>query len=445
MSRVDALSIVAIGDIGSFDLYHVGDEAMLDANLTRLRAVIPDVRFTVLSRDPQFSSQLYQCTAILPIGFPSPDETSESVSHERMIQVKRAAERRRAGTLSGTDPLEQVVNAIAEADGVLISGGGNLSSTWTHHLYERAALIDAADILGKPVVMTGQTIGPNLLPAHQQVLEQVLPLVSYLGARELDTFRLALKLGVSPQRLVYQVDDALYMDDEPFDTPDFDTSEAFIAVTIHPFADPASDSPLFAQLAHALEAISEKCGARLVFIPHLQRADDNPQLSDAVVGRKIQSLMRNPETMRLVEVATARKVYGLTKRASMVLSTRYHPLVFGVGSSVPGIGLFTDDYTRIKLSGALEHAELHQWIMPLEVGVVDALVDAALDLWSNREQVTTYLRALQPLWHTLERARLVEICQHFGVTLEESDVSLFAGAAQQAVNPDPQSSWLTAR
>jgi polysaccharide pyruvyl transferase WcaK-like protein len=45
----------------------------------------------------------------------------------------------------------------------------------------------------------------------------------------------------------------------------------------------------------------------------------------------------------------------LTRGTEMVVSTRYHPIVFGLSGFVPGVGLHFDEYTRVRLSEALPH------------------------------------------------------------------------------------------
>ena len=50
----------------------------------------------------------------------------------------------------GSTALEATSKAVAGADGLVVSGGGNLSSTWPDLLYERVALLNLARVFGKP-------------------------------------------------------------------------------------------------------------------------------------------------------------------------------------------------------------------------------------------------------------------------------------------------------
>ncbi|MGH2943335.1 MAG: hypothetical protein ACRDLN_11255, partial [Solirubrobacteraceae bacterium] len=98
-----------MADVGG-ESYHVGDEAMLEANLLRLAADAPHAAVTVLGRD--------------------------------------AAD-------------GDIAAALARAQGLLISGGGNLASPWPDLLRARILAIEEAARHGLPVAMGGQTLGPE--------------------------------------------------------------------------------------------------------------------------------------------------------------------------------------------------------------------------------------------------------------------------------------------
>ncbi|HEY4563466.1 MAG TPA: hypothetical protein VIJ36_10830, partial [Thermoanaerobaculia bacterium] len=88
MSAQPYPSLVVVADVGS-DPFHVGDEAMLEANLEALRRQDPAVRFTVIGR-------------------------AEAAMKER-----------------------EVAAALADAGGLFLSGGGNLSSSWPDLVRQR--------------------------------------------------------------------------------------------------------------------------------------------------------------------------------------------------------------------------------------------------------------------------------------------------------------------
>lgn len=404
--------LVVIADIGSEAAYHVGDEAMLDANLTRLRRRIAGIQFTLISADPAYSSALYHANAAAPIGFADSDDPNGMDNNALLKAAVDLARRRATGTaLTQADSsVGRIVNLIDGSDGVLISGGGNLSSTWPHHLYERAAAIQIAYALGKPVAITGQTIGPNLSDAHRQILGEALSLVSLLAVRELDSYQLALTLGVPPDRLEYHVDDAMFLEPEPLEGV-FDGRRPFAAVTVHRFARLDEEDEALSRLAGELEQISDHTGLDLVFVPHVAQYAGEEVFSDVRIGRKLANFMRDPDRMRVLSVENGRRVAWLTQSAALVISTRYHPLVFGLGGGVPCLGISTDEYTRVKLQGALQHAGLQRWTLAIEAALSGGLYKTAVELWEGRDEIIRALSAHTKLWRLLDtrfEQRLIE-------------------------------------
>ena len=108
-----SFSLVIVADVGS-EPFHVGDEAMLVANVEALRRYDPEIRVTVIGREAKDS----------------------------------------AATLEGVD-------------GLFLSGGGNLSSSWPELLHQRIRWIGEARRRGLPVVTGGKMLsGRKMLGAH---------------------------------------------------------------------------------------------------------------------------------------------------------------------------------------------------------------------------------------------------------------------------------------
>jgi hypothetical protein len=59
-----------------------------------------------------------------------------------------------------------------------------------------------------------------------------------------------------------------------------------------------------------------------------------------------------------------------------------------------------DEYTEIKLGGALRHAGLEQWILPLGDALKgNTLLKRAQALWDARADVQAQMKLHLPLWH----------------------------------------------
>ena len=388
------MKIVAIGDVGGLPNYHAGDEAMLAANLATLRRLLPDVEFTIVSQDPAWSARQYNAGAIARIGF-------EESPEERLAQVTRNVERwTHEGGLEAEALGRQAIESMASADALWISGGGNLRSTWPEHIWERAALLRIAGRLSKPAFVTGQTLGPEFTDRERELLGEVLPKASLIGVRERPSLGQALSLGVPLDRLQHQLDDAIFMTPKPV-ALEWDSGQPWIAITLAPF-----DGSLQAMAAE-LAGVAAATGAQLVFVPHVNAPPENSHRSDQAFAEQIAGELAKLATpARVLRVFTAEEVYWLTGQAAMVISSRYHPVVFGLAWGAPALGIYTDEYTRIKISGALAHAgRAEQWSMPLHVGLTGELSRRAIKLWDERHSARAYLELRREEWKKQEQER----------------------------------------
>jgi len=374
------LRLLVIADVGGEETRHIGDEAMLEANLDAFRTLIPNVAFTIVSRDPAWTEARYGVEAVAPFGF----------SRRAAAGAKRRAmlERLLAGQHVTAD-------AVAGADGVVVSGGGNLSATWPDLLYERAALLQLARKLDKPSVVLGQTLGPRLRDDERRLLAESLSSARFVGVRELPSAALALELGVPMERLWYQTDDALFLEAATI-SPESTT----IAVTIDPLV--RDDEAAFGSLVSQLRELSQTTGARLVLIPHAFGDDSMP--SDLTEARVLAERLALPHTT-IAAGLDARQARQITGAAALIISSRYHPIVFGLAAGVPSIGIYGDEYCRIKLQGALAHARLERWTLTYDDVARGELLTNALELWRTRDEVRRALESCREGWRNESRER----------------------------------------
>jgi polysaccharide pyruvyl transferase WcaK-like protein len=332
-------AIVVIADVGE-ELFHVGDEAMLVANLAQLRRRVPGVRVTVIGTGVQGLEERLGVTALA-----APQDLEPG-----------------GGALQG--PLRA---SLDDADGLLLSGGGNLSSSWPVLLRQRIVLLREAVERGVPVATGGQTIGPSLASSDECDLSTVLSAARHVGVRELPSAALALRLGVGLDRLAYQADDAFLLAGKP-PVGEQEPWPSYLLLTLDPsFAAPGALDGL-PGLAHQLATLAAEQGLELTFLPHVGPLGSVGD-EDGQVGRLLVELLRAEGLgCRLLPVLPAAEAVWVTQRASLVVSSRYHPIVFAIAGGVPCLGIHRDAYTRIKIQGALAHAS------------AGAAPDAGLDL-----------------------------------------------------------------
>lgn len=363
-----------VADVGG-EPFHVGDEAMLAANIDVLRRHQPDLRITVVGRSAAGVAERYGVTAL----------TGPPLSALSEVRLP--------------EPIEA---ALAEAGGLFISGGGNLSSSWPDLLRLRIALLRTARRLDLPVVAGGQTIGPELTKTESAALAEGLADVAHLGVRELPSAALALRLGVPPSRLAYQTDDAFFLAGREPAAAEIAAlpCEPYLAITLDSVFAAAAAHEGLRSLAAQLGRIAAESGLRLVFVPHVGSLGS---LENAEGGAGIAlraRLQAAGSDCALLPVMAPAATAWVTQRAALVVSSRYHPLVFGTAAGVPCVALYRDAYTRIKLQGALAHVGMAEWCLSALSAEAGGLVPAVGRLW---EQCTAARDAMNRARPELQR------------------------------------------
>ncbi len=377
-----------IGDVGGAETYHVGDEGMLEANLLRLRQLFPQAQFTVISQEPAWTAKTYGVDAIEPIGFPDAS-AGAGVSDWRLeVLLGAATSRDLPADFERREQALEVVAAVDEAEGVIVSGGGNLNSTWPEHLYERLALVGLAEKLDTRALVLGQTVGPELTGMQRQRLSEILSGASLMGARETGTYQLLENLDIPAESLHYQLDDAVFLGREgDTDAIRSELERPFLAVTL------CGEIEGIEGLARQIARLASTMDADVVFIPHAKEPDRDREL-----GERFGEALEEGSRFHLLDVLPAVEVAALTGVAEMVISARYHPLVFGAAGGVPCLGLSSDTYTRQKLTGALAHAGLEDWVLPIDLAASGLLIKAASEAWERRQEIRDHLGGVMPAW-----------------------------------------------
>jgi polysaccharide pyruvyl transferase WcaK-like protein len=368
------MRIVLIGDVGVLDEnIHIGDEAMFEVFVDQLRRRGAE-RIVGLSSQPSDTASRYSLESIRNFGFKyrSPDDREACV--ERMDRIIRTASGE-GGLLDVGDPAHAVIEAIRLSDGVGVAGGGNISTLWPMHVFERATLGALARVLRVPLVVSGQTIGPYLDDADATLVRELLSGAALVGVREADSRNLLTSLGVLCE---LNVDDASFLGDGTTGT------ENFCLVTLSSHVGDSNRAEVTAGFAAMLDHVVLKTGLEIVFAPHFGSL--NPELvrGDSLMHAEVAALMT--AASRVADPVDSLTTARLSRRASLEVSSRYHPVVFAVPGGVPAIGVYVDDYTEVKLRGALRNFGQSSAIS-VEALITGQGMSAVEDVWANRDEI----------------------------------------------------------
>lgn len=380
------MRIVVIGDVGVVDdMVHLGDEAMFDAMVEALRARGADA-ITGISSAPAETAARYGMDAVGRIGFAG----ARAEMQARFDAVLAAADGHAALPLG--DPAWAVLEAVAAADAIVVAGGGNMASNWPMHVFERAALGAIARRLGRPVVVSGQTLGPRLDAADRDLVGGLLRAARLVGVRELPSARLAARLGVPSDRLAANRDDASFLGLPDDAAPDDATPAILVSLSVH-LGGLRRDEAV-PRLAASLDALADRTGLPLAFHPHFGSRDPGTTAGDEVLHEAIRGELRAASVA--LQPGDPRPAARLARGAAMLVTSRYHPAVFAAPAGVPIAALSADDYTAVKLRGATGWWD-QDGVVDLAVAASPAGGEALVRVWDARAAARTAAAAARPV------------------------------------------------
>lgn len=352
-----------IGDVG---YRHVGDDALFGAALGRLRACWPAAEITAMSCYPDETAALFGIPAVALPCHDGGDEARALFGFQLALDV--AAEGAAGAWLPEIDTLHAAVAAIRRADAVVVAGGGNIHAHWPHHVYGRAAALAIAQAQGIPTALSGQTIGPELSALQRRIIAEPLRRAAVIGVREEVSGGLLRELGVEAARISDQPDDALAdaARAAPLGPPG--TAGRVIVATLGHNTDVETPLDRQAGLLRQLVAFADREDLAIALCPHTEQ--------DATRHEQLNEALGRPPRIRLLKLRGVAETRSTVARATMVVSTRYHPLVFALAGAVPAIALHHGAYSRAKALGIAQRSGIAG--CDLDLGEAPERLDALL-------------------------------------------------------------------
>ena len=379
------MKLLILGDIGSSVDFHAGDEAMAEAFVAEI-SKRGDVSVTAMSGCPEDTRARYGWDTVPRFGFGLMAD-NRTACEARLVALESAA-RGKADSLPWDDAAWEVIDAVSGADAVAVTGGGNLNSTWPEHIYERAALGLLAGIFAKPFIVSGQTIGPHLLGRDSELVAQLLHAARSVGVREEASFEFLGRLGGPRDRSSLTIDDATFLTGAlPAWTP---ARHPYIVATFASSAGALGQEIYHDQIVDLLERTIAITDCDVVLISHQGESVTDSPLGDAAFHREIADAVEGGRVHQ-APMMTAAEIAGVTRAASLVLSTRYHPVVFGLSGSVPSVGIGVDAYTSTKIKGAMTNYGVNSFYVSPGAFAQGGAVDAVAEAWMRTDELKKYL------------------------------------------------------
>nr|WP_231747880.1 polysaccharide pyruvyl transferase family protein [Auraticoccus cholistanensis] len=376
-----------IGDVGWRNFYHLGDEAMTEMAVDELRARGVDI--TLVAGDPDHAGAVYDLPAVARIGFDQQRRRSATRQEQVLAHVHTGS------GLAADDRALPLLEAVRSSDAVLVAGGGNLNSMFSHHVYERTTVAKVARALGKPYALTSQTIGPLVYPSDEPLLSELVAHARLVAAREPSTAALLHQLGAPSQALVQGMDDAYGLrcsGDDRAAVADLAGGRFVVAS----FAEKPSTPRIEQRDYHALigrtvAELADRLDCRVLLVPHGGNPLPGGASRDQVANDAIAAAAGH-ERVVPTRMLTAKQLVALTEAALLVVGSRYHAGIFAARAAVPTISLAPNLYSSVRMRGAASNVGLDHFVFDLDSWQHGEVVRAAVDLVARRDEVVAHLQ-----------------------------------------------------
>ncbi len=394
---------------GCYDLRNMGDVAMLQVAVARLRALWPGALIEVVTDEPGLLARY--CPAVQVVSaqgrglwftdrnvlYGPGQYLPESVN--RVVRGMWCHVRRRLPVVAhrliqlhagykGKDisEMNRFLEAVFAADLLVVSGGGDINDAFADYAQTLLDVMEMAGRRGAAVIMFGQGIGPITNPKLRARATAILGTVDLLAVREgLASPAVLDSLGVMNGQVFLTGDDAI----EPAYKSRPRRLGENIGVNLRVANYSGTGNSHIEIIRSVLQNAGRKYNARLIPLPiSFEKSSSDVE----TIGRLLRGCENDSDgCQNLDEPTRVIKNAGLCRVA---VTGSYHSAVFALAQGVPVVGLANSDYYIDKFRGLA-----HQFGCGCEVlllddrGLRDKLAGSIANAWGSAEDVRPKLLA----------------------------------------------------
>ena len=394
-------------DSSGYALNNVGDVAMLQVAVSRLRALWPSASIRVLAS--RADGLIGYCPDALPLAanglrkwmewsrLPGGGRIPTAMS-KRLVGTESnfrtylpwladgLAVRRARGHPTELADIEAVLEAADAADLLVLSGGGYMTDVFRGHALSSFELLRRCQRQGATTAMMGQGIGPLRDPVLLSRARATLPKVDLIALREgRSAPSLLSAVGVSSARVRVTGDDAI--ESALASRPELLGTALGINVRVSSYSNVGR--VLLGNIRTALLKAAREIGAAVLAVPISWAAAD----SDIDSLRELMAGC-DPEKVRLEELNTPLAVIRRIGLCRVVVTGSYHAGVFALSQGIPVIGLTQSVYYTDKFLGLADQFGAGCRLLAFDQpDFGDALSTGVRELWDQADALRPTLLA----------------------------------------------------
>lgn len=270
-------------------------------------------------------------------------------------------------------------------DALHVVGGGTITDTFAWGLIQRAALARTFAAQGKPVVMTGQQIGPFASQHSLMLTARMLRAVRYLSVREPTVSRaLCRRIGVAPVEVTGDDSFGLAADVEAtarlLDDYGLEPGR-FIAINVRIGSYAAEHERHLQSVALLVQALTDRLRLPALVVPIAVSGKS----SDVVSGFRLQEVVGGAVRVLDDDALSAGEAKGIMGSAYGAVGVSYHFCTFALSQGVPAVCIHDGAYYGQKAAGLAAFwgdARLSLALPSLDVG---AATEHLLSVWADED------------------------------------------------------------
>jgi len=396
---------------------NLGDISMVEAVVLRILAVLPRAEICVMNK-PNLETSIWnfpnvsktRSYSLKPIFrdvlnktpfFWRVDSAWQKISYKLTLQSMGTLIPGRSIPIYDNDNAAIRYNKLGkfceEFDALHIAGGGNLTDLFLHELFNKCCFMHTFSEQNKPIILTGQQIGPFSSRSSKRALQKVLRKVNFLGLREpTDSLNFCMEAHMEPQRYAVMGDDSLgLMPLNDSFISDFLAEyglkeKEFIAANIRiaPYAKGHAD--YIRQIVLIIEKVAMHFDKPVLIVPTALHPSD----SDITSGKKLADGVHHA---RMVVIdndnLSPALVKGVLGKAFGAIGISYHFCIFALSQGVPTVCLYDGAYYSQKAKGICVFWGDERLALPLKDVDVDSAVGHIAQLFKDesfREKMLSF-------------------------------------------------------
>ena len=299
---------------------------------------------------------------------------------------------------------QKAIDTLISCDAVYCSGGGNLNDIWFHNeLIPRVVSYKAAAILDKPLVVSGQGVGPLESKLGKMLLRWSARHALIFGCRDHSNSRdFLIRIGLCGSKVQSFGDDAFDLRNSSNNRvneiirqegiPSGHARLVAVHIRLHNFTQDFTGRGITV-LASFLDRLVEEIDCIFAFVPiTYARGSRLGDLRDAAAVKK---RMRYRERVTLIDMHaySPPDMKSLIGRCDALIGFSYHAWIFALSNGRPAFGLFDGEYFRLKSRGLYDWYGISNWLWDLNKFDEDEATRIVLQTLADSDSVEAMLHS----------------------------------------------------